>query len=585
MLGRRGFGPGADRHRGARAALAGDRLRSRSARALGARSRVPDLTLLALVAFASVAALAAVGALLATALLVVPAATARLWTQSAAAWQLASVALAAAEGLAGSGSPCAPTPRPARRSRRSRAARLPLVASSLERDSVPMSASHMRKPVARSLARRRCSPPAAVRTSRPRRCTGRRRTSGRGRIDDPARRHRPPGRRATRAEVHQILQPNTDPHDYEPRPDDVRRRRRQARHRVRQRARPLDGARSSSRRAASPTEVAIAPDHTPHKVARARTTTTRDGEEHAGRSSTRTGGTTRATSRRPSPSIRDELDQGRPGNADDLSRQRRRATGEGASARRGHRSLHRARSRRPSASSSPSHDAFGYFAARYGITVVGAVIPSQTHAGPAVRGRARASCRRRSGASSVQGRLPRELGQPELAETIAAPDRRQAPTTTLYGDTLGPRGLGRRDYLGDGGAPTPTRWSRASPAARSGCSIARPRDRRRAGLAVGYRGGPPVLDGRHLRGRAAASGSASSDPTAAARRRSSACCSASSRRCAGTLDGPGALRNRAADRALAAGLSRSARSTSSLMGALARCPGGGARGAPSARAR
>jgi ABC-type Mn2+/Zn2+ transport system permease subunit len=72
-----------------------------SAQALGVRSRLPDLALLALVALAAVATLAAVGALLATALLVVPAATARLWTARVVSWQLASVALAAAEGVAG----------------------------------------------------------------------------------------------------------------------------------------------------------------------------------------------------------------------------------------------------------------------------------------------------------------------------------------------------------------------------------------------------------------------------------------------------------------------------------------------------
>lgn len=71
------------------------------ARAVGVRSRVPDLVLLALVGFASVAALAAVGALLATALLVVPAATARLWTSRLVPCQLASIALAAGLGLGG----------------------------------------------------------------------------------------------------------------------------------------------------------------------------------------------------------------------------------------------------------------------------------------------------------------------------------------------------------------------------------------------------------------------------------------------------------------------------------------------------
>jgi len=49
-----------------------------SARALGVRSALPDAALLALVALVAIAALSAIGALLATALLVVPAATTRL---------------------------------------------------------------------------------------------------------------------------------------------------------------------------------------------------------------------------------------------------------------------------------------------------------------------------------------------------------------------------------------------------------------------------------------------------------------------------------------------------------------------------
>jgi ABC-type Mn2+/Zn2+ transport system permease subunit len=72
-----------------------------AARAVGVRSRLPDLALLLLVGFAAVAALAAVGALLATALLVVPAVTTRLWTNRLLSWQLATVVLAAAEGVAG----------------------------------------------------------------------------------------------------------------------------------------------------------------------------------------------------------------------------------------------------------------------------------------------------------------------------------------------------------------------------------------------------------------------------------------------------------------------------------------------------
>ena len=72
-----------------------------AARAIGMRSRLPDVALLALVAFGAVATLSAVGALLATALLVVPAATTRLLSDRIPRWQLATTALAAAEGTLG----------------------------------------------------------------------------------------------------------------------------------------------------------------------------------------------------------------------------------------------------------------------------------------------------------------------------------------------------------------------------------------------------------------------------------------------------------------------------------------------------
>ena len=60
-----------------------------------------DALLIALIALAAVAALAAVGALLATAILVVPAATTRLFVDRLKPWQIATALLAAAEGLVG----------------------------------------------------------------------------------------------------------------------------------------------------------------------------------------------------------------------------------------------------------------------------------------------------------------------------------------------------------------------------------------------------------------------------------------------------------------------------------------------------
>src|SRR4051794_29738696 len=71
------------------------------ARALGVRAGWPDVLLLGLVALAAVAALSALGALLATALIVVPAATARLWTRRVPSLQAWSVLVALVDGVAG----------------------------------------------------------------------------------------------------------------------------------------------------------------------------------------------------------------------------------------------------------------------------------------------------------------------------------------------------------------------------------------------------------------------------------------------------------------------------------------------------
>jgi ABC-type Mn2+/Zn2+ transport system permease subunit len=72
-----------------------------AAPALGIRAQLPDTLLLVLVALGAVATLSAVGALLATALLVVPAATTRFATDRIRIWQFATIALAAAEGTVG----------------------------------------------------------------------------------------------------------------------------------------------------------------------------------------------------------------------------------------------------------------------------------------------------------------------------------------------------------------------------------------------------------------------------------------------------------------------------------------------------
>lgn len=72
-----------------------------AARSLGVRTSAPDAALLALVALMALSALTTLGALLATALLVVPAATTRLVCTRLRSWQVATIALGAAEGVGG----------------------------------------------------------------------------------------------------------------------------------------------------------------------------------------------------------------------------------------------------------------------------------------------------------------------------------------------------------------------------------------------------------------------------------------------------------------------------------------------------
>ncbi|HVW17675.1 MAG TPA: metal ABC transporter permease, partial [Solirubrobacteraceae bacterium] len=71
------------------------------ARASGVRTAAADAALVALVALVAIASLSAVGALLAAALIVVPAATTRLLCSRMTSGQHATVALAAAEGVVG----------------------------------------------------------------------------------------------------------------------------------------------------------------------------------------------------------------------------------------------------------------------------------------------------------------------------------------------------------------------------------------------------------------------------------------------------------------------------------------------------
>jgi zinc/manganese transport system substrate-binding protein len=91
------------------------------------------------------------------------------------------------------------------------------------------------------------------------------------------------------------------------------------------------------------------------------------------------------------------------------------------------------------------HDAFGYFAQRYDIDVVGAVIPSQSTQAQPSAGETAAliSLIRRENVRAV---FPESSINPKLAETIARETGASAEHT-LYGDTLGSPGSNGNTYL------------------------------------------------------------------------------------------------------------------------------------------
>ena len=91
------------------------------------------------------------------------------------------------------------------------------------------------------------------------------------------------------------------------------------------------------------------------------------------------------------------------------------------------------------------HDAFGYFANRYGVMVVGAVIPSQTtQAQPSARDTAHLIDLIKR--EHVQAVFPESSINPRLSQAIARETGASA-NYTLYGDTLGPSGSDGASYI------------------------------------------------------------------------------------------------------------------------------------------
>jgi ABC-type Zn uptake system ZnuABC Zn-binding protein ZnuA/ABC-type Mn2+/Zn2+ transport system permease subunit len=385
-----------------------------------------DLLLFGLIALAIVAALSVVGALLVTALFVVPALTARLFAQRMRSWQLASIALVAIEGTVGLWLSVKTDAPPG--------ATIAVVAGAvfaLAAGGRALARSRRRAPtlilaalIALGVLVAGCGSSASdggqlqvVATTT--------------QIGDFV---REVGGNAVA--VDQILQPNTDPHEYEPRPSDV-----------------ADAAEAKLVFASgdemdswidqivseggSDAEVvdlgAIVPERRPGESSGAEASRYDPHWWHDPRNAE---AAVTAIARRltgADPSHRREF--------------KRNARAYLAKLRALDAGIARCMNSVPVARRKlvTDHDAFGYFADRYGIEVVGAVIPSQTtQAQPSAKDLS--ALVQLIEREQVKAIFPDSSLSPKVAEAIASQTGASADYS-LYGDTLGPEGSSGATYL------------------------------------------------------------------------------------------------------------------------------------------
>jgi ABC-type Zn uptake system ZnuABC Zn-binding protein ZnuA/ABC-type Mn2+/Zn2+ transport system permease subunit len=380
-----------------------------------------DLALLGLVALATTATLTVIGALLVSALLVAPAATTRLFANRMLPWQLATVALAALEGVVGLWLSVQTNAPPG------------ATIATLSGGVFCLAA------LARAIGPRRGALAAATAVTVALVGAGCG-SSGSGSVSVVATTTqigdwtRIVGGNAV--DVHQILAPNTDPHDYEPRPDDV----------------------NSTADARVVFTNGDNLDSWMDKVV-----------DDSGSDAKVVDLGSSVPVKLPGESEGDEASQfdphwwHDPRNAEEAVRQiaaqlstvdpKDKATFEANAA------AYEAKLKALDAGiahcfdSVPAadrklvtdHDAFGYFANRYGIQVVGAVIPSQTtQAQPNAQDLADLADLIRS--EQVKAIFPESSLSPKLAEAIASQTGAKVGQD-LYGDTLGPEGSSGDTYL------------------------------------------------------------------------------------------------------------------------------------------
>lgn len=397
-----------------------------TASAGGPWPRVFDAILIVLVALASIAALTVVGALLVTALFVVPAVTARLLTERLWSWQLLSIALVALEGTVGLWLAVETNAPPGATIGCVAGGVFALVALGRALVRLPRAAIAAAALVGIVLLGAGCGGSAggsgnkvvAVATTT--------------QIGDFVREVG-----GESVEVEQLLQPNSDPHDYEPRPSDV------------QAAAEADVIYASGDGLDEWIEEVAADSGTDAEIvdlgAVAPIRLPGEGEEHHDSKYDPHWWHDPRNAEAAVAEIERTLAQADPS-------QKARFAANAAAYEKQLRALDAGIA--ACISSVPAakrklvtdHDAFNYFANRYGIEVVGAVIPSQTT-------QAQPSAKELSElvdtieAEEVEAIFPESSLSAKVADAIAAQTGVSAEYT-LYGDTLGPQGSAGATYVG-----------------------------------------------------------------------------------------------------------------------------------------
>ncbi|HEU5104491.1 MAG TPA: zinc ABC transporter substrate-binding protein [Solirubrobacterales bacterium] len=391
----------------------------------GPSARLFDAVLLGLVALAVTAALTVVGALLVSALFLVPAVTARMLTKRLGSWQLLSVALVAVEGTAGLWLSVETDAPPGATIACVAGAAFVVVAAARAVIRRPRAAALATALVALAAAGAGCGTAGGssekvdvvVTTTQ---------------LGDFA---REVGGEAVA--VDQILEPNSDPHDYEPRPSDV------------------EGAASAEVIFASGDKL----DGWIEEIV-----------SDSGSDATLVDVGAEVPVRLQGESSGEEASEfdphwwHDPRNAEAAVRTIERALSAADPSRRAlfmrnaraylaklralDRGIAKCIGSVPPAQRKlvTDHDAFDYFANRYGIEVIGTVIPSQTT-------QAQASAKDLSElaqtieSEQVQAIFPESSLSSKVADAIARQTGASADYT-LYGDTLGPEGSSGETYIG-----------------------------------------------------------------------------------------------------------------------------------------